>query len=68
MTDRKEYPTEEQIRRLWAVIQCEDDYGYKHQPQRFARAVLALWGAGGYVQTHKPTDAQLSILAIDTHD
>jgi hypothetical protein len=59
-----EYPTAEQLRRLYHIIQCEDDYGARHLPIRFGRAVLALWGASGYVQTHQPSDAQLSVLAL----
>jgi hypothetical protein len=62
------YPTDEQLRRLWHVIECEDDYGARHYPVRFANAVLALWGASGYVQTHRPTNAQLSILALELND
>jgi hypothetical protein len=58
------HPTSEQLRRLWAIIELEDDYGAKHAPVRFGIAVLALWGASGYVQQHKPTNAQLSVLAM----
>jgi hypothetical protein len=63
-----EYPTAEQLRRLYFIIQCEDDYGARHAPIRFGRAVLALWGASGYLQTHQPTDAQLSVLALLSDD
>ena len=59
-----EYPTAEQLRRLYFIIECEDDYGARHAPVRFGRAVLALWGASGYLQTHQPTNAQLSVLAL----
>jgi hypothetical protein len=62
-TDYK-YPTAQQLIRLHYIIECEDDYGARNAPVRFGEAVLALWGASGYVQTHKPTDAQLSVFAL----
>jgi hypothetical protein len=58
------YPTPEQLRRLAFIIKCEDDYLMESNFLiKFAGAVLALWGVGGYVHTHKPTEHQLALLA-----
>jgi hypothetical protein len=66
-TDRanalRKRPTASQIRQLAYLIKCEDDYLPENVFYlRFADAVLALWGAGGYVHTHKPNQRQLNIL------
>ena len=59
----EKHPTPEQLRRLAYLIRAEDDYLNDDRfVVQFAAAVLALWGAGGYVHDHRPTDRQLSIL------
>jgi hypothetical protein len=59
----KKHPTPMQLRTLACVIRSEDDYLRDDLfVVKFAAAVLALWGEGGYAHDYKPGDRQLSIL------
>jgi hypothetical protein len=59
----EKHPTPEQLRRLAYLIRVEDDYINDDRfVVKFAAAVLALWGVGGYVHNYQPSDWQLSII------